>query len=623
MSKHQFQAEVSHLLHLIVHSLYSHREVFVRELVSNASDALDKLKYLSMTDEAYKGIAFDPRIEITFDQKDHTTLTISDTGIGMNEEDLVANIGTIASSGTRRFLERMTGDARKDASLIGQFGVGFYSAFMVSSQVEVVTKKAGEDKAWRWVSDGKGEYVVQEAVRESHGTTVTCTLNDEGKEYANRWQIEGLVKKYSNHIPFPIYLGYDEESLGAGDKAQKTIERKTVQINAASAFWKRPKKDLKDADYAEFYKSLTGDEGDPLLTVHMQAEGALEYTTLLYVPAKAPWDLYRSDYQSGVKLYVKRVFISDDSRELMPAWLRFLQGVIDSEDLPLNVSREMLQQNRVMVNIRNASVKRVLNELGELSVKDPARYLQLYREYRRPLKEGVYQDSANREQLVELLRFQSSTQEGWTSFAEVKARMKPEQKAITYLTGDNEAGLRASPLLEVYRKKGLEVLLLSDEIDELVMPMIGKYKDTELKSANRAGSDEELRTEDDRTRAKEIQPLLDKIRKALGDSVKDVRASARLAESPSCIVADDADPTVKLQQIFRALGQEDLGRAQPILEINPMHEIVKKLQTVEDEAVIGDVGRLLFEQALLIEGVALPNPAEFALRLNRILARAL
>jgi molecular chaperone HtpG len=623
MSKHQFQAEVSHLLHLIIHSLYSHREIFVRELASNASDALDKLKYLSMTDEAYKGIAFDPRVDITFDQKDHATLTISDTGIGMNEEDLVANLGTIASSGTRRFLERMTGDARKDASLIGQFGVGFYSAFMVSSQVEVVTKKACEDKAWRWVSDGKGEYVVQEAVRDSHGTTVTCTLNDEGKEYANRWQIEGLIKKYSNHIPFPIYLGYDEESLGAGDKAQKTVEHKTTQINAASAFWKRPKKDLKDADYAEFYKSLTGDDAEPLLTVHMQAEGALEYTTLLYVPSKAPWDLYRSDYQSGVKLYVKRVFISDDSRELMPAWLRFLQGVIDSEDLPLNVSREMLQQNRVMVNIRNASVKRVLNELGELSVKDPARYLQLYREYRRPLKEGVYQDFANREQLVELLRFQSSTQQGWTSLAEVKARMKADQKTITYLTGDSEAGLRASPLLEVYRKKGLEVLLLSDEIDELVMPMIGKYKDTELKSANRAGSDEDLRTEDDRTRAREIQPLLDKLRKALGDSVKDVRASARLAESPSCIVADDADPTVKLQQIFRALGQEDLGKAQPILEINPMHEIVKKLQTVEDEAVIGDVGRLLFEQALLIEGVALPNPAEFALRLNRFLAKAL
>jgi len=623
MSKHQFQAEVNQLLHLIIHSLYSHREIFVRELVSNASDALDKLKYLTLTDEKYKGLAFEPRIDIAFDQKDQTTLSISDTGIGMNEEDLVANLGTIASSGTRRFVEQIGGEAKNVASFIGQFGVGFYSAFMASDQVEVITRRAGDEGACRWVSDGKGEYTVQEAVREGHGTTVTCTLNEDGRQYASRWMIESLVKKYSNHIPFPIYLHYEEESLGEGDKPRKTTERKSEQINAASAFWRRPKKELSEKDYAEFYKSLTGDDDEPLLTLHTQAEGALEYTTLFYVPKKAPWDLYRMDYQSGIKLYVKRVFITDDAKELMPAWLRFLRGVIDSEDLPLNVSREILQQNRVMVNIRNTAVKRVINEMGELSAKDRAKFEQLYSEFRKPLKEGVYQDFANRELLLELLRFKSTTQEGWTSFAEYKSRMKPDQKAIYYITGDKETSLRASPLLEVYREKGIEVLLLEDEIDELVMPTIGKYKDSELKSANRAGATDELKTESDREREKEIRPLLARLKKALGDDVKDVRASARLSDSPSCIVADDADPTVKLQQIFRALGQEDIGKAQPILEINPGHEIVRKLQGIEDESVIADAGRLLFEQALLIEGVPLPNPAEFARRLNRFLSRAL
>jgi molecular chaperone HtpG len=623
MSKHQFQAEVNQLLHLIIHSLYSHREIFVRELVSNASDALDKLRYLTLTDERYKGIAFDPRIDLSFDQKDRTTLSLSDTGIGMNEEDLVANLGTIASSGTRRFVEQMSGDAKKDASLIGQFGVGFYSAFMVSDQIEVITRKAGEDKAWRWVSDGKGEYVVQEAVREGHGTTVTCTLNDDGKQYASRWMIESLVKKYSNHIAFPIYLHFEEESLGEGDKPRKTTERKSEQINAASAFWRRPKKDLTEKDYAEFYKSLTGDDDDPLLTIHTQAEGALEYTTLFYVPKKAPWDLYRMDYQSGIKLYIKRVFITDEARDLMPTWLRFLRGVIDSEDLPLNVSREILQQNRVMVNIRNGAVKRVLNELGELSVKDKAKYEQLYTEFRKPLKEGVYQDFGNRDQLMELLRFKSTTQEGWTSLADYKSRMKADHKAIYYVAGDREASLRSSPLLEVYREKGIEVLLLEDEIDELLMPAIGTYKGSDLRSVNRAGTADDLKSEGDRARAREVGPLLERIKKALGDEVKDVRASARLSDSPSCIVTDDSDPTVKQQQIFKALGQEEIADVKPILEINPGHEIVRKLEGVEDEAVIADAGRLLFEQALLIEGVPLRNPAEFARRLNRFLARAL
>ena len=331
MPKHQFQAEVSQLLRLIVHSLYSHKEIFLRELISNASDALDKLRYLTVTDDAFKKLPFDPRIDIEFDA-DADTLTISDSGIGMNQEELVSNLGTIASSGTRGFVEQMTGDAGKDASLIGQFGVGFYSVFMVAAKAEVITRRAGEETAWRWVSEGKDEYTIQEAVRDGHGTTVICTLGDEGKEYTSRRQIEAIIKKYSNHIPYPIFVHYDETNMGAGDKAQKTTEHKVEQANAASAFWKRPKKEVTDQEYKEFYQNLTADPEEPLHWVHTHAEGALQYSTLFYIPSKAPWDLFRADYRAGVKLYVKRVFITDDDRELMPGYLRFVRGIIDSEE---------------------------------------------------------------------------------------------------------------------------------------------------------------------------------------------------------------------------------------------------------------------------------------------------
>ncbi len=615
MAKHQFQTEVNQLLQIIVHSLYSHKEIFLRELVSNASDALDKLKYLTLTDDSHKDLAFDPRIDIEFDEKNKKTLTISDSGIGMNEEDLVENLGTIASSGTRRFVEMMTGDAKQDASLIGQFGVGFYSAFMVSDKLEVTSKKAGEEQAYCWTSDGKGEYEVTQAERDRNGTTVVCHLNEDGMDYSSRWRIEDIVKKYSNHIPFPIFIRYEVEQ-------DKKTDQRVEQINAASAFWKRPKSELKDSDYNEFYKTLTHDTDEPLLHIHTHAEGTQEYSTLFYVPKKAPPDMFHMDYQPGVKLYVKRVFITDDAKELMPPYLRFVRGIIDSEDLPLNIGRETLQQNRLLTNIRNTSVKKILAEFGEVA-KDGEKYEPLYAEFRVPLKEGVYQDYANREAILELLRYRSTREEGYTSFAEYKQRMKPDQKAIYYLTGENEDTLRNSPLLELYRQKDIEVLLLADEIDEIVTPTIDKYKDTELRSVNRSDAAEDLKTEKDKNSEKEVTKLVGKMKDVLKEQVKDVRASTRLSDSPSCIVADEKDPTIKMQHILKAMGQTETSEIKPILEVNPNHEIVRKLNDESTDDVIADVSWLLFEQALLIEGAELKDPTQFAKRLNRVMARAL
>jgi molecular chaperone HtpG len=621
MSKHQFQTEVNQLLNLIVHSLYTHKEIFLRELISNASDALDKLKYLTLTDDAYKKMDFDPRIDIEFDAE-KKTLTVSDTGIGMNEQDLIENLGTIASSGTKNFLSKMTGDSKKDANLIGQFGVGFYSAFMVSKRVGVISRKAGEDKAYRWSCDGKSEYELTDDKRDKNGTSVICYLNEEGEEYTSRWQIESVVKKYSNHISFPIFLHYEEIEHGEEKKKEKK-KKKTEQINAASAFWKRPKSELKESDYNEFYKTLSHDTEDPLLHVHTHAEGALAYSTLFYFPKKAPWDMFRMDYQSGVKLYVKRVFITDDDKELLPAYLRFIRGIIDSEDLPLNVSREILQKNRIMTNIKNASIKKILNTLGELSAKDKKNYEAFWKEFRNPMKEGLYSDFSNRDTLLELMRFKSTKEKGYTSLADYKSRMKPDQKAIYYITGEKEEVLRNSPLLELYKIKDMEVLIMDDEIDELVLPMVGKYKDIDLKSVNRSDAAEDLKTDRDKKNEKEVKPLIKKIKEVLKDHVKDVRASTRLSDSPSCLVADESDPTVHMQHILKTLGQDAAQKIKPILEINPSHEIVKKLNSLEDKKMIQDASWLLFDQAMLIEGAEIKNPTEFVKRLNKMMVKAL
>jgi len=636
MTKHKFKTEVNQLLHLIIHSLYSHPEIFLRELISNASDALDRLKYLTLTDEKFKKLQFDPRIDIHLDTEKPAILTLSgkeqesrplikvtDNGIGMNEKELEKNLGTIARSGTREFLNSLTGDTKKDSNLIGQFGVGFYSSFMVSEKVEVISRKAGEQKAYRWTSDGKGDFEITEAIRNEQGTDVILYLNEKGREFADRWSIESIVKKYSNHIPFPIFLHYTEKEPGT-EKIEKYMEkRKVEQVNIASALWKRPKNDLTEKDYHDFYKTVFHDTENPLLYVHTQAEGTLEYTTLFYIPSKAPIDLYWVDYKPEIRLYIKRVFITDNEKELIPHYLRFLRGIIDSEDLPLNISRETLQHNRILAKIKNDSVKRLLSEIQTMKKDAWEKYESFYREFKKTLKEGVYQDFSNRDTLVELLLYKSSEIEGYTDFSGYRKRMKPDQKIIYYITGENEKSLRNSPLLEAYRKKKVEVLLAEDEIDEIILPAIGKYEGFELKSVNRIDAAEDLKTVEDREKEKELDPLIKKVKKVLKEEVKDVRASTRLNDSPSCIVADEHDPTIQMQNILKVMGQKNLLDIKPILEINPDHLLVKKLEKIEEGELFEDISRLLLEQALLLEGAELKDPNAFVRRLNRVLEKSI
>ena len=629
MSKQQFQTEVSQLLQLIVHSLYSHPEIFLRELISNSSDALDKLRHLSLTDEKYKALVGNgidsPRIDLELDEA-NKTLTISDTGIGMSEEDLVSHLGTIARSGTKNFLAQLSGDARKDSNLIGQFGVGFYSVFMVADRVEVISRKAGEEKTYKWTSDGKAGFDLEEVsgadARNAAGTTVLIHFNEEGAQYANGWRLQEIVRKYSNHIAFPIFLTYDKSDWDA-EKKESVKTRTTEQVNAASAMWRRSKSELTDDDYKELYKSIAGDWEDPLFWFHTRAEGTLEYTTLFYIPAKAPLDLYQAEYKGGVKLYVKRVFIMDDSKDLLPQYLRFVRGIIDSEDLPLNVSREILQQNKVLTSIKTASVKKILSELKTIAINDPEKYSQFIAEYNRPLKEGLYSDYANRETLLDLIRFKSTKVEGLTSLAEAKERMQPEQKALYYITGGSESMLRNSPLLEIYKKKGLEVLLLDDDIDEIVFSTVAKYGDIDLKAVNKSSASEDLKDDSSPEKAEELKPLLEKIKATIGDAVKEVRASSRLADSPSIIVSDEDEPSARMRQMMQAMGQKNLPELQPTLEINPDHEIIRKLLADPSNSKVEDAAWLLFDQALLLEGVPLKDPATFVQRLNRVLNQSI
>jgi molecular chaperone HtpG len=600
----------------------------LRELVSNASDALDKLKYLSVSDEAFKNVSFEPRIDISFN-KDAKTLVVTDNGVGMNEADLADSLGTIARSGTKAFLENLGNDAKKDSNLIGQFGVGFYSAFMVADKIEVTSRKANEEAAWKWSSDGKETYEIESASRDGHGTTVLLHLTEEGTEYANRWSIEDIIKRYSNHVAFPIYLTWDDKEWDdkGNEKGSKT---KTEQINSGTALWRKAKTELKDEDYNEFYKQISQDGEEPLFYLHTKAEGTLEYTTLFFIPKKAPFDMYYADYKPGVKLYVKRVFITDDDKELMPAWLRFLRGVIDSEDLPLNVSREILQQNKILLNIKNASVKKILSELKTLSENDKEKWAAFVEEFNRPLKEGLYTDWTNHDALLELIRFKSTAVEGWTSLAEYAARMKADQKYIYYVSGGDEKTLKSSPLLEAYKAKELEVLVMNQEIDELIVPRIGKYKQSagdlskewELKAVNRSGADEEFDGKADGKTEDEAKPVIEKIKNALGDRVKDVKISRRLHDSPSCIIADENDPSLQMSQMLKAMGQPDTTEIKPILEVNIDHPVVAKLKDISDEETIADTAGVLLDQALLVEGMKLKDGADFVKRLNRLLSKA-
>ena len=617
MERKQFKTEVSELLHLIIHSLYSHKEIFLRELVSNASDALDKLKYRTLVDG--KTPDGELRIDISFTEGDKRTLTISDNGIGMSHDELNDNLGTIARSGTKSFLQSLTEEQKKDSNLIGQFGVGFYSAFMVADKVEVTSKAYGQEQAYKWVSDGKDKYTIEEAEREGCGTTIVLYLNDEGKEYGNRWQIENLIKQYSDHIAYPIYLAYDQNTYD--DKYNVTgTEHKVEKINSAAALWTRSKSSLKEEDYNNFYKDTCHDSEDPLFYLHTKAEGATEYTTLFFIPAKAPFDMYHADYKPGVKLYVKRVYITDDDKELLPTYLRFVKGVIDSEDLPLNVSREILQQNRVMSTIRNASVKKLLGEFKKISEQNPELYNKFIEQYNRPLKEGLYQDYANRDELLDLVRFKSSTVDGYTSLAAYKERMVTDQKSIYYITGSDEAALKSSPLLGTFKEKGIEVLLMTDDIDDLVISSVGKYKDIDLKAVNKSGTMDDFVTEDEKKKAKEEGgAIVEKIKKALGDRVKDVVVSTRLTDVSAVVVTDENDPSVQMQQLLKAMGQGDYEGSAPILEINAEDAFIKRIEASSDETFVADACSVLLDQALLSEGVMPKNPAEFARKLHSLL----
>jgi len=633
MAQHHFKTEVSRLLDLIIHSLYSHKEVFLRELVSNSSDAIDKLRYLTVSDEAYKGVSLDPRIELRLDA-DLKTLVVADNGVGMSEKELEENLGTIARSGTRRFLENLPEGAKKDSNLIGQFGVGFYSAFMVGSEISVTSRKAGQNAAFRWTSDGKGEYSVEpvEAFEpfpgagKSQGTLVRIVLNAEGGEYLSRWKAQEILKKYSNHVAYPIHLVSMEKEWDDKGKESGTKE-KDEQVNAATALWRRPKAELKDEDYIEFYKGFAAGLGgfgmgeeEPLHWLHTRAEGTLEYASLFFIPKKAPFDLYRADYKPGVKLFVRRIFITDDEKELLPVWLRFIRGVIDSEDLPLNVSREILQQNKVMSRIREASVKKILGELADLAKDNVAKYSDFIKEFNRPLKEGLYSDYGNRDALLGLVRWKSTSVEGWTSFADYKARVKEGQKAIYYLTGGDEDRLRKSPLLEMYRKQGYEVLICADEIDEIVLGSLGQVEGLDLKAVNRSGSEEEIGKKDEnKDEADTAKEACERAKKLLGEAVKDVRPSKRLAESPACVVLDGDDPSVQLREMLRGMGGQDLPDSKPILELNGAHALVKRLASA-DEAVAGDIAQVLLAQSLLVEGIPVKDPADFAARMNRLIA---
>ena len=621
MSQHSFQTEVGQLLHLITHSLYTNKEIFLRELISNASDALDKMRYLTLTNDDFKSLSFDPKINIEFKDGDNPILTLTDTGIGMSQQDLEENLGTIARSGTKNFMENMSGNEKKDSQLIGQFGVGFYSCFMVADKVDVSTKKAGEDEAWLWTSDGQSGYEMSKEVRKDPGTSITLHLNEEGKEFASRWRVENLVKKYSDHIDFPIFLTYDEIDYDKDGK-EKSSKSKTDQINDAKAFWTRAKSDLKKKDYIEFYKTLSHDTEDPFDWIHTKAEGNLEYTLLFYIPKTASPDIYRTDYQTGVKLYVNRVFITDDEKELLPTWLRFVKGVIDSSDLPLNVSREILQQNRIMSKIKSNAVKKVLNKLKDIA-KDKDKYANFFEQFGRLIKEGVYQDFDHKDALTDLLRFKSTKEAGLVSLKEYVDRMDSDQKSIFYITGQQESSLRNSPLLEIYDKKDIEVLILDDEIDEIIISSVPNYDEKDLKSVNRSGAADDISEDADKDSEKSTKPVLKKIKKVLGDKVKDVKVSSRLSDSPSCIVADENDPTSQMQEIMKSMGQTGMPEIKPILEINPNHEIVEKLKSMTRQKGFDDIALLLYEQALIQEGVTLEDPAGFVNRLNKAISNGL
>ncbi|HVB17676.1 MAG TPA: molecular chaperone HtpG [Stellaceae bacterium] len=613
-----FQAEVSRLLEIVAHSLYSEKEIFLRELISNASDACDRLRYAALTEPALAEGDAGYRVVLT-PVKSSRTLTITDNGIGMNHDELVENLGTIARSGTAAFMSQLTGDAKKDVSLIGQFGVGFYSAFMVADKVEVLSRKAGDSEGWHWVSDGKGSFTIEPAANVPRGARITLHMREGEDDYLEPHRLRQIVKTYSDHIALPIVLadGNNEET-----------------INSASALWTRPRADITPEQYKEFYHHVGHSFDEPWLTLHARAEGVLEYTLLLFVPSTKPFDLFDPERKPRLKLYVRRVFITDEGNELLPPYLRFVKGIVDSEDLPLNISREMLQSNPMVARIRQQLTRRVLTELGKKASEAPEEYATFWDNFGGVLKEGLYEDREQREVLLGLARFRSTTRDGLVSLDEYVASMRPGQEAIYTITGDNLDLLQKSPQLEGFRARGVEVLLLTDPIDEFWVPSVAAYSDKPFKSATRGGLDlDKIAPPNEATAAADkpapppqLASLIAIFKLALGDAVKDVRGSERLTDSAVCLVADEGDLDMHLERLLKQHRQLD-SQAKRILELNPRHRLIERLA-----AAVGDVGAsdqlsefawLLLDQARIVEGEQLPDPSAFARRLALLLERGL
>jgi molecular chaperone HtpG len=619
-----FQAEVKQLLHLMVHSLYGNKEIFLRELISNASDACDKLRFEALADQALWESDPDLNIRVSYD-KSARTITVSDNGVGMSRDEVISNIGTIAKSGTREFLQSLTGDQAKDAHLIGQFGVGFYSSFIVADRLTLVTRRAGmgAEHGVRWESEGQGDYTLETVTREGRGTEVTLHLRDGEDELLSGFRLRSILRKYSDHITIPVLMKKEEWDK---DKNEQAITHEDEQINQASALWARPKSEITDEQYHEFYKYVAHDFEPPLAWTHARVEGKQEYTLLLYLPAHPQFDLWDRDHRHGVKLYVQRVFIMEGAEQLVPAYLRFVRGVIDSNDLPLNVSREILQESKAVEAIRAGSVKRVLSLLEELAENEKDKFAKFWKEFGRVFKEGLGEDYANKERIARLARFSSTraeSEEQTVSLADYVSRMKDGQDKIYYITADSFVAAKSSPHLEIFRKKDVEVLLMFDRVDEWAISNLAEFEGKKLQSVAKGDLDlGKLQDEDEKKEqekeAGEFKDLTDKIAKTLGERVKEVRVTHRLTSSPACLVSDQLGMSMNLERLLKAAGQK-VPDVKPILEINPHHVLVQGLKYESDEKRFGDWSYILFDQAVLAEGGQLDDPGSFVKRLNELM----
>ena len=617
-----FQTEVKQLLHLMIHSLYSNKEIAIRELVSNASDAADKLRFEALNDNKLYENQSELKIYVDYDEKNRT-VTIADNGIGMDRDDIINNIGTIARSGTKEFLTKLSGDEAKDAHLIGQFGVGFYSSFIIADEVTLISRKAGKKEGFKWQSKGDGEFTLESVVREERGTTVILHLKKDEDEFLNSWRLKEIIKKYSDHITLPIVMKKTDFKDG---NSVKTKEDEV--INDASAIWTRNKKDIKAKEYEEFYKSLTFDTEPPLAHFHNRVEGTQEYTSLLYIPSKAPFDLYERERNQGIKLYVKRIFIMEANEKLMPQYLRFIKGVIDSNDLPLNVSREILQDSKQVETIKSGSVKKILSALEDMSKKKPDEYKKFWSQFGRVLKEGPSEDSGNREKIASLLKFSSthdSTDEESVSLEDYVGRMKTGQEVVYFITADSFMAAKNSPHLEIFKKKNIEVLLLGDRVDEWMVANLPEYKGKKLQSIAKGDLDlGKLEEADEKEANKKVEEkaktLIERIKISLGDKVTDVKVTHRLTDSPSCLVVGENDISGNLERILKAAGQ-NTPDVKPTLEINPEHNVIQKLETFKDSDEFDEYASVIFDQAILSEGGQLEDPVSFIKKINRLLIK--